>query len=204
MTYRQGDNEQSLWNEEEGFYFDAIQWGESSSQQMPIRSLVGLIPLYATLVLEPSVINRFPGFKKRMEWFIDNRPEISARNMANMKARGRGERRLLALTNKDRLVKILEKMLDESEFFSDYGIRSMSLYHKDHPWSINVNGQDFGVEYWPGDSRSVFVSLLSTSYWSSPFNASINTTGTIFRLNALREVGITWIWPKSQMKFNID
>jgi hypothetical protein len=87
MTYRQGDNEQSLWNEEEGFYFDAIQWGESSSQQMPIRSLVGLIPLYATLVLEPSVINRFPGFKKRMEWFIDNRPEISARNMANMKGK---------------------------------------------------------------------------------------------------------------------
>lgn len=85
MTYREGENEQSLWNEEEGFYFDAIQWGESHSQQMPIRSLVGLIPLYATLVLEPNVINRFPGFKKRMEWFIDNRPEISQRNMANMK-----------------------------------------------------------------------------------------------------------------------
>src|ERR1700750_1457297 len=85
MTYREGENEQSLWNEEEGFYFDAIQWGEPHSQQMPIRSLVGLIPLYATLVLEPSVINRFPGFKKRMEWFIDNRPEISQRNMANMK-----------------------------------------------------------------------------------------------------------------------
>ena len=85
MTYREGENEQSLWNEEEGFYFDAIQWGEAHSQQMPIRSLVGLIPLYATLVLEPGVINRFPGFKKRMEWFIDNRPEISQRNMANMK-----------------------------------------------------------------------------------------------------------------------
>jgi hypothetical protein len=85
MTYREGTNEQSLWNEEEWFYFDAIQWDEGHSQQMPIRSLVGLIPLYATLVLEPSVINRFPGFKKRMEWFIDNRPEISQRNMANMK-----------------------------------------------------------------------------------------------------------------------
>jgi hypothetical protein len=85
MTYREGSGEQSLWNEEEGFYFDAIQWGEGHSQQMPIRSLVGLIPLYATLVLEPSVVNRFPGFKKRMEWFINNRPEISQRNMANMK-----------------------------------------------------------------------------------------------------------------------
>ncbi|GAB1524042.1 hypothetical protein RhiTH_007194 [Rhizoctonia solani] len=172
MTYRQGDNELSLWNEEEGFYFDAIQWGESHSQQMPIRSLVGLIPLYATLVLEPSVINRFPGFKKRMEWFIDNRPEISARNMANMKARGRGERRLLALTNKDRLVRILEKMLDESEFFSDYGIRSMSLYHKDHPWSINVKGQDFGVEYWPGDSRSGMFG--GNSNWRGPIWLAVN------------------------------
>ncbi|KAF8606170.1 hypothetical protein BDV93DRAFT_469332, partial [Ceratobasidium sp. AG-I] len=172
MTYREGENEQSLWNEEEGFYFDAIQWGEAHSQQMPIRSLVGLIPLYATLVLEPGVINRFPGFKKRMEWFIDNRPEISQRNMANMKARGKGERRLLALASKERLVKILEKMLDESEFFSDYGIRSMSLHHKEHPWSINVNGQDFGVEYWPGDSRSGMFG--GNSNWRGPIWLAVN------------------------------
>ncbi|KAG8745427.1 hypothetical protein FRC10_008138 [Ceratobasidium sp. 414] len=172
MTYREGDHELSLWNEEEGFYFDAIQWGESHSQQMPIRSLVGLIPLYATLVLEPSVINRFPGFKKRMEWFIDNRPEMAQRNMANMAARGKGERRLLALASKERLVKILEKMLDESEFFSDYGIRSMSLHHKDHPWSIHVNGQDFGVEYWPGDSRSGMFG--GNSNWRGPIWLAVN------------------------------
>jgi hypothetical protein len=86
MTYRgTGDNELSLWNDELGFYFDAIQWGPGHSQQLPIRSLVGLIPLYATLTLEPAVINRFPGFKKRMEWFLDNRPELSGRNMANLK-----------------------------------------------------------------------------------------------------------------------
>jgi hypothetical protein len=85
MTYREGDDELSLWNEEDGMYYDAIQFGPGSSMQLPIRSLVGLIPLYATLVLEPATINRFPGFKKRMEWFIDNRPEVSARNMANMK-----------------------------------------------------------------------------------------------------------------------
>ncbi|KAF8750988.1 Glycosyl hydrolase family 63 C-terminal domain [Rhizoctonia solani] len=169
MTYRQGDNELSLWNEEEGFYFDAIQWGESHSQQMPIRSLVGLIPLYATLVLEPSVINRFPGFKKRMEWFIDNRPEISARNMANMKGVSVGSWRSRTRTVS---VRILEKMLDESEFFSDYGIRSMSLYHKDHPWSINVKGQDFGVEYWPGDSRSGMFG--GNSNWRGPIWLAVN------------------------------
>jgi hypothetical protein len=85
MTYESAEGEQSLWNEDAGMYFDAIQWGNGVQQQIPVRSLVGLIPLYATLTLEPSVINRFPSFKKRMEWFIDNRPEMSKRNMANMK-----------------------------------------------------------------------------------------------------------------------
>ena len=88
MTFRgrSGDDDEfSLWNEEDGMYYDAIQFDNGHSMQLPVRSLVGLIPLYATLVLEPSTLNRFPGFKKRMEWFMDNRPEMSERNMANMK-----------------------------------------------------------------------------------------------------------------------
>lgn len=85
MTYKEGDDELSLWNEQDGMYYDAIQFGPGNSMQLPVRSLVGLIPLYATMVLEPATLNRFPGFKKRVEWFIDNRPEVAARNMANMK-----------------------------------------------------------------------------------------------------------------------
>lgn len=85
MTYKEGDHEESLWNEKDGMYYDAISFGPGHSVQLPIRSLVGLIPLYGTLVLEPAVLNRFPGFKKRMEWFINNRPGVSGRNMANMK-----------------------------------------------------------------------------------------------------------------------
>lgn len=84
MTYRAGDDEFSLWNEQDGMYYDAIQFGPGNTMQLPVRSLVGLIPLYATMVLEPSVINKLPGFKKRLEWFIDNRPELSERNMANI------------------------------------------------------------------------------------------------------------------------
>ena len=84
-TSDDGDDNVSLWNDEEGFYFDAITWGPGASKQLPIRSLVGLIPLYATLTLEPASLKKFPGFKKRMEWFIENRPELSERNMANMK-----------------------------------------------------------------------------------------------------------------------
>jgi hypothetical protein len=87
MTYKEGDDELSLWNEDDGMYYDAIQFGPGQSMQLPVRSLVSLVPLYATLVLEPAVINRFPGFKKRMEWFTDNRPAMSARNMANMKGK---------------------------------------------------------------------------------------------------------------------
>ncbi|KAG5636530.1 hypothetical protein H0H81_007727 [Sphagnurus paluster] len=85
MTYKEGDDEISLWNEHDGMYYDAIEFGPGNAMQLPVRSLVGLIPLYGTLVLEPAVLNRFPGFKKRVEWFLDNRPEVSARNMANMK-----------------------------------------------------------------------------------------------------------------------
>jgi len=88
MTYKIGDDEQSLWNEQDGMYYDVIQFSPGNSMQLPVRSLVGLIPLYATLVLEPATINRVPGFKKRMEWFIDNRPEVSARNMANIRGKG--------------------------------------------------------------------------------------------------------------------
>jgi len=172
MTYRQGDNEMSLWNEEDGMYYDAIHFGPGKSTQLPIRSLVGLIPLYATLVLEPSTINRCPGFKKRMEWFIDNRPEVSARNMANMKVPGRGERRLLALADKDRLIRILEKMLDEDEFFSEHGIRSLSKKHKDAPWGMDVNGQWYEVNYWPGDSRSGMFG--GNSNWRGPVWLAVN------------------------------
>ncbi|KAH7913443.1 Six-hairpin glycosidase-like protein [Hygrophoropsis aurantiaca] len=172
MTYRQGDNEQELWNEEDGMYYDVIQLGPGNSIQLPVRSLVGLIPLYATLVIEPATLNRFPGFKKRMEWFLDNRPEVSARNMANMKAGGKGERRLLALANKDRLVRILEKMLDEDEFLSDYGIRSLSKGHKDKPWGMFAGGQWHEVGYWPGDSRSGMFG--GNSNWRGPIWLAVN------------------------------
>ena len=134
--------------------------------------MVGLIPLYATLTLEPQVIKRFPGFKKRMDWFIENRPDISTRNIASIQASGRADRKLLALASKDRLVKILEKMLDESEFLSDYGVRSLSLYHLEHPFSMHVDGQDYSVGYWPGDSKSGMFG--GNSNWRGPVWLAVN------------------------------
>lgn len=128
LTFKDSDdNELTLWNDKDGFFYDAIDFGQGNSRQLPIRSLVGLMPLYATLTLEPTVIDRFPGFKKRMEWFIENRSEMAGRNIADMSAKGQADRRLLALTSQEQLRKIMGKMLDEEEFLSGYGIRSCVL-----------------------------------------------------------------------------
>ncbi|OQE81619.1 hypothetical protein PENNAL_c0040G07653 [Penicillium nalgiovense] len=173
MTFRSGDDAvQSLWNEEDNFYYDAISYGGPWTQQLPIRSLVGLIPLYAVLTLEPELINKFPSFKRRLDWFIENKPDIAERNIASMTHRGKDDRLLLALVSKDRLVKILERMLDETEFLSEHGIRSMSKFHQDNPYSMEVNGQTFKVGYVPGDSDSSLFG--GNSNWRGPVWLCVN------------------------------
>jgi len=87
MTYKIGEDEQSLWSDDDGLYYDVIQFSPRNSMQLPLRSLVGLIPLYATPATKPATIKHVPGFKKLMEWFIDDRPEVSARNMVNMRGK---------------------------------------------------------------------------------------------------------------------
>ena len=152
MTYRTQGEEKSLWDEKDGFYYDAISWGGPWSQAMPVRSLVGLIPLFAVLTLEPEILQKLPSFKRRFDWFVQNRKDVAERNMVSLKRRGKDDRILLALVNEERLVKILTKMLDETEFLSEHGIRSLSKYHDKHPFSMDVNGQRYEVNYVPGDS----------------------------------------------------
>ncbi|ELR08675.1 hypothetical protein VC83_03844 [Pseudogymnoascus destructans] len=173
MTYKPGQTEeQSLWNEEDGFYYDAISWGGPYSQQLPVRSLVGLIPLYATLTLEPELINQLPNFKKRVDWFIENRHDVAERNMASIRKRGKDNRILLSLVSKDRLEKILKRMLDEDEFLGDHGIRSLSKFHEKNPYSMEVNGQEFKVSYIPGDSDSGLFG--GNSNWRGPIWICVN------------------------------
>ncbi|KAL9631684.1 MAG: hypothetical protein Q9204_004124 [Flavoplaca sp. TL-2023a] len=173
MTYPSVGKEASLWNVQDGFYYDAISWGGPWSMQLPVRSLVGLIPLYAVQTLEPELINKFPSFKRRLQWFIDNRNDVAERNMSSLKSRGKEDRLLLSLVNKDRLVQILKRMLDETEFLSEHGIRSLSKYHKDHPYSMVVNGQEFKVAYVPGDSDSGLFG--GNSNWRGPIWFAVNT-----------------------------
>lgn len=172
MTFKADGKEQSLWNDDDGFYYDAISWGGPWSQQLPVRSLVGLIPLYAVLTLEPELINKFPSFKKRMNWFIENRSDVAERNIASMKKRGKDDRLLLSLVSKERLVKILKRMLDETEFLSEHGIRSLSKHHEKHPYSMEVNGQEFKVSYVPGDSDSGLFG--GNSNWRGPIWLCVN------------------------------
>lgn len=172
MSFRAEGKQKSLWNDEDGFYYDAISWGGPWTQQMPVRSLVGLIPLYAVLTLEPELINKFPNFKRRMNWFIENRHDVAERNMASMRKRGKDERLLLSLVSKERLEKLLKYMLDETEFLSDHGIRSLSKYHEQHPYKMDVNGQEFKVSYIPGDSDSGLFG--GNSNWRGPIWIAVN------------------------------
>jgi hypothetical protein len=172
LRYRSDGQSKPLWNDEDGFYYDAISWGGPWSHQMPVRSLVGLIPLYATITLEPEVMGKLPAFSKRVRWFIEHHKGVAERNLANLKRRGREDRILLSLVDEDKLRRILARMLSEEEFLSDYGIRSLSKHHKQHPYSMVVNGQKFEVSYIPGDSDSGLFG--GNSNWRGPIWYAVN------------------------------
>jgi hypothetical protein len=166
-----GELEASLWNEEDGFYYDVLHLPDNRQIEMKVRSLVGLIPLFAVDILEPATLQQLPNFKKRLEWFIQNRPDLR-RNVACMETQGVGARRLLAIVSRDKLRRILQKMLDESEFFGDYGIRSISRCHAEHPYLFYANGTDFRVDYEPAESTSGLFG--GNSIWRGPVWFPVN------------------------------
>ena len=161
----------NLWDEADNFFYDSLHIPGSGSSPIKIRSIVGLLPLLAVETFGPEVIESMPIFYRRMCWFVDNRPNLSA-NMASVYETGVGERHLFSILTKDRLIKVLEKMLDETEFLSPYGIRSLSKHHKDHPYQIQINGEDIKVEYWPGESQSGLFG--GNSNWRGPVWLPIN------------------------------
>ena len=136
----EGGHGRSLWDEEDGFFYDALHLPDGTLTSLKVRSMVGLLPLFAVDTLEPDLLEQVPDFKRRMEWFYNNRPSLSG-NLACIHTPGIGRRRLLSILTRDRLVRVLEKMLDEEEFLSDYGIRSVSKYHKDHPYTFTWTGK---------------------------------------------------------------
>jgi hypothetical protein len=155
----------SLWDEADGFYYDVLH--EENGDQFPlkVRSMVGLIPLFAVETLEPAVLDKLPGFKKRMEWFIDNRPDLTG-HAACMRTPGTGQRRLLSIVTQDRLASVLKVMLDEKEFLSPFGIRALSRAHLDAPYTAEIGGQVHTVGYEPGESTTGLFG--GNSNWRGP------------------------------------
>ncbi|MBN3921860.1 glucosidase [Nostoc sp. NMS4] len=166
-----GAAEIALWDETDGFYYDALHLPNNHQFPMKVRSLVGLIPLCAVGILEPETLEQLPGFRERTQWFLKNRPDLT-RNIACMQKEGIGERRLLAIAYPDKLRCILEKMLDATEFFSPYGIRSVSKVHESHPYALTVDGREYRVDYEPSESSTGMFG--GNSNWRGPIWFPIN------------------------------
>jgi hypothetical protein len=160
-----------LWDEEDGFFYDALRLPDGRRFPLKVRSMVGLIPLFAVETLEPEVLERLPGFKRRLEWFIENRKDLTD-NVACMRTPGHGERRLLSLVARDRLRRVLGYMLNEAEFLSPFGVRALSAYHREHPYVMPVNGHEYRVEYDPAESTTGMFG--GNSNWRGPVWFPVN------------------------------
>lgn len=165
------DGSPELWNEEDGFYYDVLHTRDLRNIPLKVRSMVGLIPLFAVETVEAKWLENLPGFKERMEWFLINRPDLT-RDIECIQRPGREDRRLLALVNRDRLKRVLEYMLSEAEFLADYGVRALSRYHKDHPFSIQLDGKTYTVGYEPAESTSGMFG--GNSNWRGPVWFPVN------------------------------
>jgi|KBSSwiStaDraftv2_1062776.scaffolds.fasta_scaffold15380_3 hypothetical protein len=159
-----------LWDDQDGFYYDQIQV-DGRAVPLRVRSLVGAIPLIAVEVLDSELIQRLPGFRKRLDWFLRNRRDL-ARQISYMETREGEVKMLLALPSKQRLTRVLAYLLDENEFLSPYGLRSVSRYHRDHPYVLEVMGQQHRVDYDPGEGTSGVFG--GNSNWRGPIWFPLN------------------------------
>lgn len=169
MTHCGGEHH-SLWNEEDGFFYDVLHLPDKVIP-LKVRSLVGLLPLLAVETIEPDLLKKMPVFARRMDWFVSKRPDVSC-NLACIYEGGLKDRRLLSIVTKERLQSILSYLLDEEEFLSPFGIRSLSKYHEHHPYSFHANGNTYEVRYIPGESNNRMFG--GNSNWRGPIWMPIN------------------------------
>jgi hypothetical protein len=160
-----------LWDEQDGFYYDVLHLPSGEHFPLRVRSMVGLIPLFAVETLEPGILDKLPRFKRRLQWFIDNKPNLREHVQA-AETRGGGTRYLLSIANRQRLSQVLRYMLDESEFLSDHGIRALSRVHREKPFTLSANGASYRVDYQPGESASGLFG--GNSNWRGPVWFPVN------------------------------
>jgi hypothetical protein len=169
--HHMGDDGLNLWDEKDGFFYDAIRRPDGSAEPIRVRSLVGLIPLSAVVTGDRRLLGRFPGFQRRMQWFEENRADLLDACSSSLQ-RGGETRVLFSLVTPDQLRRVLSVMLNESEFLSPYGIRSVSRFHRDHPYVANTGGVAHRLDYEPGESTSGLFG--GNSNWRGPIWFPIN------------------------------
>ncbi|HEY6803660.1 MAG TPA: hypothetical protein VI306_08785 [Pyrinomonadaceae bacterium] len=166
-----GTENMGLWDEQDGFYYDVLHLTSGEHIPLRVRSVVGLVPLLAVQTIEANVLDAFPDFKKRLEWFANNRKDLT-NDIATFRTPGEEGRKTVGLVRKDRIQSLLRYMLDEDEFLSPHGIRSLSRYHKDHPCTMTVAGVEYRVDYEPAESQS--GTFGGNSNWRGPVWFPIN------------------------------
>lgn len=168
---RLGEQQDEMWDEADGFFYDVLRLPNGQSMRLKVRSLVGLLPLTAVAIFEEDILKRLPNFRAFAQTFMARHPNLAA-NIHMPSEPGINGRRLLSIVNEDKLRRILAKMLDENEFFSPYGIRSLSRYHRDNPFIFYHDGRESRVDYVPGDSNSGMFG--GNSNWRGPVWMPVN------------------------------
>jgi hypothetical protein len=176
MDHMGANADDRMWDEGDGFFYDVLRLPDGRSTRLKVRSMVGLLSLCATTVIEPESLTRIPQALERVRWFLDRNPELIA-NIANPRTPGVNGRRLLGLLNEDKLRRVLKVMLDEREFLSPHGIRSLSRHHAASPYTYVLDGHTFKVEYAPAESTSGMFG--GNSNWRGPVWMPVN--GLLFR-----------------------
>jgi hypothetical protein len=166
-----GEGTKGLWNEEDGFFYDVLQLGNGDSVSLKLRSIVGLIPMFAVEIIDHHLLDKMPNFRERMEWVLKNKPELT-KLVSHWEEEGQGRKHLMSILRKNRLSKVLSRMLDEKEFLSDYGIRAMSKVYEENPFVFSVHGTENVVYYTPAESDSRMFG--GNSNWRGPIWFPIN------------------------------
>ncbi len=160
-----------LWDDTDKFFYDVLHLPGGQHVPLKVRSMVGLIPLFAVETLEPELLSKVPEFAQRLEWFLNYRPDLASL-VSHWNEKGRGQRRLLSLLRGHRMKRLLRRMLDETEFLSPYGVRALSRVHAEQPYTFQVDGMDLSVRYQPAESDSGLFG--GNSNWRGPIWFPVN------------------------------